>query len=87
MYELIPTDINQKSYYKKAIVRRENGRIILKSYSTDVCYLDMKNYVVVKPVVYGTHSNTTLKHIKSFLRQYGFKAETKKQILNDYGEC
>jgi hypothetical protein len=35
--------------------------------------------------VYGTYSSTTLRHIKEFLKQNGFKAESSKQIMADYG--
>lgn len=38
-----------------------------------------------KPIVYGTYSTTTLRHIKEFLKQEGYKAETKEQIEKDYG--
>ena len=34
--------------------------------------------------VYSTHSATTLRHIKDFLRQNGFRADTKSQIERDY---
>ena len=30
------------------------------------------------------HSATTLRHVKEFLRQEGFTADTKGQILRDY---
>jgi hypothetical protein len=78
MYDLKP-DNNQKSFYGKARVRYEDNKIILKSYNTDVCFIEDG-----KPVVEDTYSPTTLKHIKSFLRQEGFKADTKKQIMEDY---
>lgn len=35
--------------------------------------------------VRGTYSQTTLRHIKEFLLQNGFKAENSKQIMADYG--
>ena len=34
--------------------------------------------------VFGLYSVTTLRHIKEFLKQNGFKAETKAQIAKDY---
>ena len=69
------------SFYGKAKVRQENNRITLISYTTEVAYIENG-----KAVVKGTYSNTTLRHIKEFLKQNGFKAETKTQILNDYKE-
>ena len=66
---------------EKANVRTEGDKTILRSYSTDVAYI--KNGVAV---VNGTYSNTTLRHIKEFLRQNDFKANTSSQILEDYKE-
>jgi hypothetical protein len=39
-----------------------------------------------KARVRGVYSNTTLRHIKEFLKQNGFKAENSKQIMADYSE-
>ncbi len=70
-----------KSFYGKAKVKTEGKKTILVSYFTEVAYI-----VGDKAVVTNTYSNTTLKHIKEFLKQNGFKAESKKQILEDYKE-
>ena len=70
---------NSKSFYHKARVKNEDGKLILISYNTEVCFIKDN-----KPAVKGTYSKTTLRHIKEFLKQNGFKAETKTQILNDY---
>lgn len=35
--------------------------------------------------VYGTYSQTTLRHIKEFLKQHELRAESKQQILASYG--
>lgn len=72
---------SRKSFYGKANVRTEDGKTILKSYSTDVAYIKDG-----KAVVNGTYSPTTLRHIKEFLKQNNFKAETSKQIVEDYEE-
>ena len=80
MAELYP-EFDGKSFYGTADVRIESdGRIVLKSYATDVAYI--KNG---KAVVLGTYSVTTLRHIKEFLRQNHFKADSKEQIIKDYG--
>ena len=34
---------------------------------------------------YPPISPTSLRHVKEFLKQYGFKADTKKQVERDYG--
>jgi len=69
----------RKSFYNKAIVIQEEDKLILISYNTRVCYI--KNN---KAYVMGQYSQTTTRHIKEFLKQNGFKAESLKQILKDY---
>ena len=77
--ELKPEYDNRNSFYKKAKVIHDNDRITLISYNTEVAYIEGG-----KAVVKGTYSATTLRHIKDFLKQNSFKAETKEQILKDY---
>lgn len=88
-YQLTPQHSSQKSFYGKANVRKEfigTGYVYtLTSYTTDVATIFQNgNGDFAKATVYDTHSPTTLKHIKEFLKQYGYKAETKKQIEEDY---
>ena len=78
--ELKPRFENCKSYYKKAHVTDTDQGIELRSYNTPVCW-----------VLYGKASvdsskltATTLRHIKEFLKQKGFKALSKSQIIKDY---
>jgi hypothetical protein len=80
-YELSPQYDRRKSFYGKAEVRSDDGRLTLRSYNTDVAYIKDG-----KAVVRGTYPATTLRHIKEFLKQNGFKAETSSQIMKDYGE-
>jgi hypothetical protein len=80
IYELKPSD-SHKSYYGKAIVTEEDGKKILTSYSTDVAEIENG-----KAKVNGLYSATTTRHIKDFLRENGFKVESSKQIMKDYGE-
>ena len=83
--KLKPQFDSKKSFYDKATTRTEkNGQIILKSYNTDVAWLWMQNNKAKLPIVRGYYSRTTLRHIKEFLKQHGFKADSKKQILEDY---
>lgn len=70
---------SRKSFYKKAFVHESDNVKTLYSYETKVARI--KND---KATVFGTYSMTTLRHIKEFLLQNGFKAENKKQIENDY---
>ncbi len=78
-YELQSNYNTRASFYGKAKVRVEEGRTTLISYTTEVAYIENG-----KAYVKGTYSPTTLSHIKEFLKQQGYKAETKKQIEEDY---
>ena len=69
----------RQSFYGKAIVSSNNGVMSLWSYGTLVATI-----YDGQAKVYGTHSATTLRHIKDFLRQNGFRADTKSQIERDY---
>lgn len=72
---------DRASFYGKAHVLRSGKTEKLQSYETIVaCIRAGKN-----PIVYGLYSQTTTRHIKEFLRQRGYKAETAKQIMRDYG--
>lgn len=66
---------------KNMLMRLEDGKLILKSYKTDVAYIYNK-----KAFVRGLYSKTTTRHIKKFLLDNNFKAENSKQILQDYGD-
>jgi len=77
--ELIPKNSSRKSFYNKARVRNEEGKIILKSYYTDVAYI--KDGVAV---VLGVWGGTTTSHIKEFLKQNGFKVGSGEQMFKDY---
>ena len=70
---------NQKSFYKKAYTEQEKDIKNLYSYKTLVATIQGQECRV-----YGTYSPTTLRHIKEFLKQEGFTADTKKQIIKDY---
>lgn len=78
-YELRPIHDKARSFYGKARVEQQ-GKVLI-SYTTKVA--EIKNE---KPIVHGTYSATTLRHIKEYLKQAGYKAETKKQIEEDYME-
>ena len=80
-YELNTQYDGRKSFYGKAGVTENNGKKTLRSYATDVAYIENG-----EAVVNGIYSQTTLRHIKEFLKQNGFKAETSSQILKDYAE-
>lgn len=80
IYELKVIYGSQKSFYNKANVLIADNIKVLTSYNTEVCKIENN-----KPtILIDTLSQTTLKHIKEFLLQAGFKADTRKHILNDY---
>lgn len=84
-FELQPRYDNAKSFYKKATVIVNGNESVLMSYSTRVaCITSGMTHEEDMLVVFGTYSATTLRHIKEFAKQYGFKADTKKQIEADY---
>lgn len=72
---------SRNSFYGKAIVITKGNKLILRSYSTEVAEIDEDKRTVK---IFGTYSQTTLRHIKEFLKQNGFKADNKKQIEEDY---
>ena len=81
--ELCPYYDSAKSFYGKAKVIEIENDVFLMSYDTIVAFFNRDTKVAK---VIGTYSATTLRHIKEFLKQSGFKAETKKQIEKDYME-
>jgi len=78
-YELQARYDTRKDFYGKAQVRTEGNKKILRSYNTDVAYIENG-----KAHINGLYSQTTTRHIKEFLRQEGYKAENSKQIKKDY---
>ena len=79
--ELCPYYDSAQSFYGKAKVIEIENDVFLMSYDTIVaCYNRSAKFAQV----FDTYSATTLRHIKEFLKQSGFKAETKKQIEKDY---
>lgn len=77
--ELKPVIDSRKSFYKKAYTVTENDTITLISYTTKVA--EIKDG---KAKIFGTYSPTTLRHIKDFLYQNGFKIGTKSELLEMY---
>ena len=80
-YALQPND-SHKSFYGKAMVRRENGKLILRSYNTDVAYIDENGRVVVR----GRYSNTTARHIRAFLIENNIPFNDMNDALRRYPE-
>lgn len=70
IYELV----ERLDAYNKALVYRNNNKLILLSYNTIVTEIE-NNLLILN----GSFSNTTLKHIKEFCLKYAHKQVTKKE--------
>lgn len=79
--ELYPYYDSAKSFYGKAKVIDVETDVFLISYDTIVASFNRGTKFAQ---VYGIYSATTLRHIKEFLKQNGYRAESKKQIEKDY---
>lgn len=78
---LIPKHDSRKSFYNKAVVEHRGNRITLYSYNVKVAEIHDGKLRLFNAWDYST---TTLRHTKEFLKQNGFIAETKTQIIKDY---
>jgi hypothetical protein len=70
-----------KSFYGKAVYITDGNKLYLKSYNTIVGYINKRTK---KAVFYDTYSVTTLRHIREFLAQNGFKTGSKTEIERMY---
>ena len=77
--ELKPNYDGANSFYGKAVINEDSEGTHLLSYGTKVCTITQG-----KAVVYSVDSATTLRHLKEYLKQAGFKALNKGQIVRDY---
>ena len=87
---LIPKYENVKDYYGKAHLEEHintNNDVIVSLYSYDtlVAWVNHTKEYVRVTLNPSYLTRTTMRHIKEFLRQEGFKVEGKNQILRDYG--
>lgn len=85
--ELVPRYDARKSFNGKARVRMVGGwgqTVQLISYDTVVAQIGYDEAGERVAQVYNLQSDTTLRHVREFLRQNGFKAESKAQIELDY---
>ena len=82
-YYLVAKYDTRASFYNKALVEvNDNGEKVLKSYNTKVCTIKgdkfQLNGAINRDLLF---SNTTLRHIKEFLRQeLGIENLTKKDL-------
>ena len=77
MIELTPIFSNQKKFHKKAMLSN-NGK---KLFSYDILVAEI---IEKNAIVYDIKTESTTRHVIEFLKQNGKKAESKKQIIEDY---
>lgn len=71
---------NFKEHYNKALMYQNemnSNNYILVSYNTIVAELKDNKYII-----YGYYSETTKRHINTFLQHFGFNTLSKKEIFN-----
>lgn len=81
MTELQAIYDSRKSFYSKALVEFSTSQVDLYSYGTLVATVYPEKH---KAKIYDTYSATTLRHIKEFLQQQGFKIGNKKFLEETY---
>lgn len=72
-------------FYGKAQVVTKGSHLELLSYGRPVASVDKISDELRLSRDWAA-SATTLRHVKEFMKQNGFKAETKQQIARDYKE-
>ena len=78
MFELTPKFDSRESFYRKAMVKYTGPWQELHSYGTHVMSIEPEQRTVVL-LPRWNESATTLRHVKEFLKQHGFTAESKAQ--------
>ena len=85
IYELSPVYYNQKSYYGKAkIIMLDPEQEILLSYTRKILFYNGDTVFIYPNLCYNKHlTATTMKHIRDFLYQKGYKTLIKnpKDVL------
>ena len=82
---LVPKYDSAKSFYGKAVVNRYQDHITLVSYRTEVATVKYTDKGISVQVLIDALTKTTTRHVKEFLKQLGVKADSKSQIIDDYG--
>ena len=85
-YGLNPVYESRKSLYRKANVVVADGISTLYSYDTPVATIGPRFNLRRYPTLFGPwdETQTTLRHVKEFLRQHSYTADTKEQMRRDY---
>lgn len=84
-FYLIPIYDTRKSFYEKALVIEYENYIFLKSYNTLVAVIKKSNQKLVLTENELFYTQTTLRHIKEFIKQFHcYENETKKELIKKY---
>ena len=82
LFELTPKFDSRKSFYGKAKISFEGDRRLLLSYDTPVAFIEPDRLPVMLDGWDSTQ--TTLRHVKEFLKQNDLKADSLEQMRRDY---
>ena len=82
LFELTPKFDSRKSFYGKAKIRFDGDRRLLLSYGTPVAFIEPDRLPVM--LIGWDSTQTTLRHVKEFLKQNDYTAETLEQMRRDY---
>lgn len=67
-------------YAQAAVLKMDNGNIILRSYNTDVILIQADGWMSIN----GLYSATTRRHIGAFVKEYAnISYQLAKQLYND----
>lgn len=86
VYDLQTQFDSRKSFYGKAVVdSKEDGSKVLYSYGTPVCRIEDGKATLLRKGYRGwSSSQTTLRHVKEFLKQNGFEVGSYKELAKMY---
>ena len=82
LFELTPKFDSRTSFYSQDKISFESDRRILLSYGTPVAFIEPDRPPVMLDGWDSTQ--TTLRHVKEFLKQNDLKAESLEQMRRDY---
>ena len=84
-FAMEPKYDSRASFYNKAhVIEEDDGSITLLSYNTPVARITKSGEAELLPM--WDSSQTTLRHVKEFLQQYGYNVGSKSQLAKMYPE-
>lgn len=83
-YELPNIGDCRKSFYGKAIVVEDDDGKHLLSYGHNICNIDNSGNVHIDTSINQWDSQTSIRHIKSFLLFFDKKSGTKAELIKMY---